>query len=124
MVRSITILIIFFLLVIYGIFLSMKFEDIGDIIIDDQHLKIFEGEKITEFKIEEISRIVFLFGTPEDQRYQKIPIMLSGFQNKIIIVTNTKIEHYIFCTYATYSRIRTFKSEHQYKIRIFHTLIV
>ncbi len=97
---------------------TMKFNDIGNIIIDDNGIKIYKDDKMIEYKSEDISKIIFTYNFPEDIRYQKFPVTYSGFQNKIKIVTDITIEHYIFCKYSTYRRIRTFRKGQKLKIKI------
>ncbi|MDX9914166.1 MAG: hypothetical protein RBS77_06325 [Candidatus Moranbacteria bacterium] len=114
--------IIFLLMFISGIIFiiknSIKFEEIGSIIIDDNGLIIKEDESAYEYKFEAISKIIFTYFLPEDFRSLRFSLIYSGYQNRITIVTNKNIKHYIHCSYGTYKQIRKFKNEHNYKIRI------
>jgi hypothetical protein len=104
--------------------LSMKFENIGDIFIDENSIKIIQLEKEYELKLEEVKTIIFTYFLPEDDNTFRLPIDLSGFQNKITIISNDKIEYYIYCSYNTYKNIRAFKKLHKYKIRFRFSIFV
>ena len=89
----------------------LKYNNIGTIFLKKDAIRIKTEKDEVYLPYSKINKIKFVFSTPKDEVFNRLPIPLSGFDNQIIIYTDTKEKYFIKCTYSTYKEIRTFVKE-------------